>query len=95
MEHTRFNFIWADLVPYIGAQFYLTQLLTMTIAFRDSTVVVIETGRTLIRAGIGLAELLKTPSLVCFFTDSHQVTILKPAPGNTCACGITQERVFR
>lgn len=36
----------------------------MTIAFRDSTVVVIETGRTLIRAGIGLAELLKTPSLV-------------------------------
>ncbi|KZP26634.1 actin-like ATPase domain-containing protein [Athelia psychrophila] len=35
----------------------------MTIAFRDSTVVVIETGRTLIRAGIGLAELLKTPSL--------------------------------
>lgn len=39
----------------------------MTIAFRDSTVVIIETGRTLIRAGIGLSELLKTPSLVCLF----------------------------
>ncbi|KAF7309637.1 hypothetical protein MIND_00334800 [Mycena indigotica] len=32
-------------------------------SFRDSTVVVIETGRTVIRAGLGLHELLKTPAV--------------------------------
>ncbi|KAF8889362.1 actin-related protein [Infundibulicybe gibba] len=32
-------------------------------SFRDSTVVIIETGRTVIRAGLGLHELLKTPAV--------------------------------
>ncbi|KAJ6504873.1 actin-related protein [Mycena vitilis] len=32
-------------------------------SFRDSTVVVIETGRTVIRAGLGLHDLLKTPTV--------------------------------
>lgn len=33
------------------------------IAFRDSTVIIIETGRTKVRAVHGLAELLKTPPI--------------------------------
>jgi len=33
-------------------------------SFRDSSVVVIETGRTQIRAGHGLHELLRTPTVV-------------------------------
>ncbi|KAJ8094638.1 hypothetical protein PM082_010644 [Marasmius tenuissimus] len=32
-------------------------------SFRDATVVIIETSRTAIRAGLGLHELLKTPSV--------------------------------
>ncbi|KAJ6624957.1 actin family [Mycena sp. CBHHK59/15] len=32
-------------------------------SFRDSTVIIIETGRTVIRAGLGLHELLKTPTV--------------------------------
>jgi actin-related protein 9 len=47
-------------------------------AFRDSTVVIIETGRTIIRAGLGLHDLLKTPALVCnkptlsfYLLDTH------------------------
>ncbi|KAJ7576849.1 actin-related protein [Mycena floridula] len=32
-------------------------------SYRDSTVVILETGRTVIRAGLGLHELLKTPSV--------------------------------
>ncbi|EGN96560.1 hypothetical protein SERLA73DRAFT_111155 [Serpula lacrymans var. lacrymans S7.3] len=35
----------------------------MPVAFRDSSVIIIENGRTLIRAGIGLHDLLKTPSV--------------------------------
>ena len=35
----------------------------MSFAFRDSSVVIIETGCTTIRAIIGLAELLKLPSV--------------------------------
>lgn len=34
-------------------------------SFRDSTVVVIETDRSKIRAALGIHELLKTPSVVC------------------------------
>jgi hypothetical protein len=34
------------------------------VSFRDSSVVIIESGRTLIRAGIGLHDLLKAPSYV-------------------------------
>ncbi|KAJ3801235.1 actin-related protein [Lentinula aff. detonsa] len=33
-------------------------------ALRDASVVVIETGRTVVRAGLGLHELLKTPSVI-------------------------------
>ncbi|KAE9399863.1 actin-related protein [Gymnopus androsaceus JB14] len=33
-------------------------------SFRDASVVVIETGRTVVRAGLGLHELLKTPSVI-------------------------------
>lgn len=33
-------------------------------SFRESTVVIIETGRTVVRAGIGLHELLKIPAVV-------------------------------
>ncbi|KAJ7460618.1 actin-related protein [Mycena latifolia] len=32
-------------------------------SFRDSTVIIIETGRTVIRAGLGLHDLLKTPTV--------------------------------
>jgi actin-related protein 9 len=38
----------------------------LKMAFRDGSVVIIETGRTSIRAGIGLQELLKAPSVVLF-----------------------------
>jgi hypothetical protein len=34
------------------------------VSFRDSSVVIIESGRTLIRAGLGLQDLLKAPSVV-------------------------------
>lgn len=33
-------------------------------SIRDANVIVIETGRTVVRAGIGLHDLLKTPSVV-------------------------------
>lgn len=33
------------------------------IAFRDSSVIIIETGRSAVRANFGLAELLKTPPI--------------------------------
>jgi hypothetical protein len=36
-------------------------LITFPVAFRDSTVIVLETNRTHVRAVLGLAELLKTP----------------------------------
>lgn len=69
----------------------------MTIAFRDSTVVVIETGRTLIRAGIGLAELLKTPSLVRLSSSARSVTErnLKAFSGNPGARWTKEKRVQR
>ena len=35
-----------------------------SIGFRDSSVVIIETGRTIIRGGLGLHELLRTPTIV-------------------------------
>jgi hypothetical protein len=35
-----------------------------SIGFRDSSVVIIETSRTVIRAGLGLHELLRAPSIV-------------------------------
>jgi hypothetical protein len=35
-----------------------------SIGFRDSSVIVIETGRTIIRGGFGLHELLRTPTIV-------------------------------
>lgn len=45
-------------------------------SFRDLTVVIIETSRTVVRAGLGLHELLKTPSVVCAF--------LILVPSSTC-----------
>jgi len=35
-----------------------------SIGFRDSSVIIIETGRTVIRGGLGLHELLRTPTIV-------------------------------
>ena len=35
-------------------------------SFRDANLIVIETSRTAIRAGLGIYELLKTPSVVRF-----------------------------
>ncbi|KAF9462943.1 actin-related protein [Collybia nuda] len=46
-------------------------------SFRDSSVVIIETGRTQIRAGLGLHDLLKTPTVVF----SARVGIRKNASG--------------
>lgn len=34
-------------------------------AFHDSTVVILETGKDVVRAGLGLFDLLKTPTVVC------------------------------
>ncbi len=34
------------------------------LGFRDSSVVIIETSRTAIRCGLGIHELLRTPSVV-------------------------------
>jgi hypothetical protein len=34
-------------------------------SLRDANVVIIETSRTVVRAGLGLFDLLKTPSIVC------------------------------
>ncbi len=34
------------------------------VSFRDSSIVIIDTSRTLIRAGLGLGDLLRTPSVV-------------------------------
>ena len=57
---------------------FLTLTLTFPMtAFRDSTVVVIETGRTLIRAGWGLHDLLKTPSIVRQYRHSFTPTLLQ------------------
>ena len=42
--------------------------MTVPMSFRDSSVVIIETGRTVIRAGHGLHDLLKTPSVVRFLS---------------------------
>jgi actin-related protein 9 len=35
-----------------------------SIGFRDSSVIIIETSRTVIRGGLGLHELLRTPTIV-------------------------------
>jgi hypothetical protein len=40
-----------------------------SIGFRDSSVVIIETSRTVIRGGLGLHELLRTPSIVSISTQ--------------------------
>jgi len=45
----------------------LTQALwftTLNMSIRDSNVVIIEVGRTVVRAGLGLYDLLKTPTIV-------------------------------
>lgn len=47
-------------------------------SFRDASVVIIETARTVVRAGLGLHELLKTPSVV-----SKSLTLLDSV-SNTC-----------
>jgi actin-related protein 9 len=36
-------------------------------SIRDSNVVIIEVGRTVVRAGLGLYDLLKTPTIVRAF----------------------------
>lgn len=46
---------------FVGSYFWST---AMSSSFRDSSVVILDTSRTLIRAGIGLHELLRTPSVV-------------------------------
>jgi hypothetical protein len=39
-------------------------------SIRDSNVIILEIGRTTVRAGLGLHDLLKTPTIVCvFFSD--------------------------
>ncbi|KAJ8094619.1 hypothetical protein PM082_010625 [Marasmius tenuissimus] len=51
--------------PYETPQFAAAagKLAAHTMSFREATVVIIETSRTAIRAGLGLHELLKTPSV--------------------------------
>jgi hypothetical protein len=39
---------------------------SMAMAFHESRVVIIETGRRVVRAGLGLGELLHVPSVVSF-----------------------------
>lgn len=76
----------------------------MMVSFRDSSVVIIECGRTLIRAGIGLHDLLKAPSVVGRVHLSHLSPIcdhnsqeiqarvgLRRSPGDT-ANGISSLR---
>ncbi|OAX38980.1 actin-related protein [Rhizopogon vinicolor AM-OR11-026] len=48
------------------------------VSFRDSSVVIIECGRTLIRAGIGLQDLLKAPSI-----EIQARVGLRRSPGDT------------
>jgi hypothetical protein len=43
-----------------------------SIGFRDSSVVIIETSRTVIRGGLGLHELLRTPSIVSQTSPTHR-----------------------
>lgn len=38
--------------------------ISQPMSIRDANVVIIETGRTVVRAGIGLHDLLKTPTVV-------------------------------
>ncbi|KAK7445413.1 hypothetical protein VKT23_014830 [Stygiomarasmius scandens] len=52
-------------------------------SFRDATVVIIETGRTVVRAGLGLHELLKTPS----FNIPARVGLRKSASVNDVTAG--------
>ncbi|KAJ8588107.1 actin-like ATPase domain-containing protein [Rhizopogon salebrosus TDB-379] len=56
------------------------------VSFRDSSVVIIESGRTLIRAGIGLHDLLKAPSY-----EIQARVGLRRSPGDT-ANGISSQR---
>lgn len=78
----------------------------MMVSFRDSSVVIIECGRTLIRAGIGLQDLLKAPSVVGIVHLLHLSPIcdrnlqeiqarvgLRRNPGDT-ANGISSLRPF-
>jgi hypothetical protein len=50
-----------------------------SIGFRDSSVVIIETGRTLIRGGLGLHELLRTPAVVSLSPQSTPALFLELA----------------
>jgi len=43
-------------------------------SFRDSTVIIIENGRTKIRAGLGLHDLLKTPAVVRSHRNMRPIT---------------------
>jgi hypothetical protein len=54
-------------------------------SFRDSTILTIETGRTVVRAGLGIHELLKTPAVVSrrYFRQPSILTRLMDT-GDTC-----------
>lgn len=43
---------------------YITIVSLAMSSFRDSSILIIETGRTVVRAGLGIQELLKTPTVV-------------------------------
>lgn len=52
---------------------------SMTMAFHESRVVIIETGRRVVRAGLGLGELLHVPSVVSVPPDPLPPPLSIPA----------------
>ena len=54
----------------VGASSHFAFWTTAMSSFRESSIVILDTSRTLVRAGLGLHELLKTPTVVCSSASS-------------------------
>ena len=63
-------------------------------SIRDANVVIIEVGKTIVRAGIGLHDLLKTPTVVGFFFFELG-DLLYISTGNPSPCWSEKKRFRR
>jgi len=60
-------------------------------AFRESSVIVIETTKRAVRAGVGLGEFLRAPTIVCLFHFLDALNVVDCFVGGTSARRFTQE----
>lgn len=63
-------------MPQTLTQVGLVDTPSPSMSFRDANVIVIETSRTAVKAGLGLPDLLKPPPIVSFLVCCYDVGLL-------------------